>query len=445
MARLLLVDPAPSSRDWIVTSLRGLGHFVTGLTPVGGGSGLAACDEQIVRSFLDPELEAHLSKLNDFDGVVVYHQAATTIANRIAHSLDLPPLWADPTLDLRDKAVTHEIWRREGLAVPERVVRNASEDVFPVVAKPRALQGQIGVRRCDDPSSLEHWLSVIEGLQVPFDVQGESYEMMQIYGLPSGSLVQRMVVADEGQPYESSAEFYVINGLIHYLGGFDKSAIHDGGFFHELALVFPEIVPRSPALIQHLQEYLRAVGAENGLFHLEYKVVDGVPIPIELNPRVIGYPTDQVLSQALTVSVPELLVAASTGDHLSTMTLGARASEGFTGFVDVYPPGGWAERPVTDILVDGGPSLDVRTEVYDGESLGPWESCLGEPVGGIWFTAPSAESAQCFVDSLPESVTVLSRRRSVDLALGGGAGEGEHVRNIDAACDSGRVGDRNAI
>src|SRR5690242_8425030 len=250
--RLVIVDPAPPVRDWILDELVAAGHHLTGVTPVIGGSGLAKCHTQIICDFHPVDaLVERLRREPRFDGVICFHQAAIRFGNQVAHGLGLPPLWADRALDLSNKRVLQALWEQHALVVPARVDLD-HDFVDSVVVKPAGLQGQIGVKVCRGAQEAREWARHIAGITVPFAVHGAPYEMTQIYQSDRSALVQQFVRADAGTPHECTAEFFVTDGEPLYLGGFDKTSVQDAEFPSEELFLFPGLYPRSEAMIAEL-------------------------------------------------------------------------------------------------------------------------------------------------------------------------------------------------
>ena len=157
--RILVVDPAPPSRDFLLRELRAAGYHVTGLTPLEASPSLAECDEALIAPFVP--FEECLAAVRDLDeqrplqGVVAYHQAAVTTGNRLAHALGVEPAWGGSERDLGDKSELYELWAEAGVPHPPTTIVTGPEDPriasarYPVVIKPSSMQGGIGTRRCE--------------------------------------------------------------------------------------------------------------------------------------------------------------------------------------------------------------------------------------------------------------------------------------------------------
>lgn len=195
------------------------GHNLVGVTPVRESTGLALCHEQLVADFWPVEaLAEKLRTLGPFDGLVCYHQASTGIANRIAHILELPPIWNDPSLDFSNKITLQKHWESAGLEVPQSHNCYKSICDWPVVIKPAGLQGQIGVKLCRNHQQAQEWIRFLSNITVPFQLGDSHYEMTRIYHTDRSPLIQEFIQPDAGTPFESTAEFLVTEGDITYLG-----------------------------------------------------------------------------------------------------------------------------------------------------------------------------------------------------------------------------------
>lgn len=404
--RLLIIDPAPPARDYLLDRLRSRGHHLTGVTPVVGSSGLELCHEQIVESFYPLEsLIQKLRNLPDFEGVICYHQAAIHVANQIAHALGLTPSWENPKNDLASKHVIDGLWEQAHLFRPKRYAEDKIER-YPVIVKPAGLQGQIGVRRCRTADEVAGWLKEISSITVPFERAGRSYEMMSMYRSDRNVIIQEFHFPDKGTPYELSAEFFVQDGEITLLGGFDMDVVEDEEFLDQAKAIFPGLFDRSP-FAESLKSYVRAVGMLNGFCHLEFKICDGRVLPIELNARLVGEPLPGYLENSLGIDVADLLFALATGERIRPpITSDQLEASSWGGFLRVYQPrkdyGDLACR--VEVPQIEGARVRFKQQLEPGQPIERWETCMGDYLGMVYYETERREVAEVLFNELPRLI-----------------------------------------
>ncbi|MGO7988140.1 ATP-grasp domain-containing protein [Rhizobium leguminosarum] len=147
---------------------------------------------------------------------------------------------------------------------------------YPCIVKPIDESGSQGVRLCLDDHDFEQSLECIAG----WTVNSSGYT-------PAKSiLIEEYIGGDE-----FSAE-YVWNaaGERWVRIGFTRKFVTGGSYRIETGHVFPfEFEDMEGDLIDHvLVNCLRAVGLRNTVAHIEFKIVNGIPCIMEINPRLPG-------------------------------------------------------------------------------------------------------------------------------------------------------------
>jgi hypothetical protein len=325
--RILVVDPAPPSRDFILDAIRRRGYWVTGLSPLAESPSLERCDDRLVAPLVPFEecaaaVDAAQGR-EPFCGVVAYHQAAVAVANRLAARLSLPGIWDDPDLDAGDKAIVYRLWEEAGVPFPPARVARARDDPvldelrYPVVVKPSGMQGGIGARRCFTRAEASEWVDRLTRLAVPFELAGRVVDMVDLYDPPRSIIVQEYVVADaigDARP-EFTLELVVRDGEIGVIGCFEKSHAN-APYFDDVSYLFPapSLPEGSPPEILALgRRALEAVGFRNGFCHLEWTYVDGRPTFFELNPRIIGAHAPALMGDACGVDFSGMIADIASG------------------------------------------------------------------------------------------------------------------------------------
>jgi biotin carboxylase len=325
---ILVVDPRPASRDYIIRRWAATGHQV---------SAVGAAPSAAVRALVGRHEPAHLADRgstihaagridahHSVDGVVAYGQAATRAANWVAHALSLPAPWDDPDLDLRDKAQVARRWRAAGVPQPQTLeVHRPDDDRLarlspPVVVKPSSMMGGLGVRRCDSTAQARRWVARLLDTRTWAAAGARAGQLHAEYGAAGSVVVQECLRPDPGaaggEAPEYTLECVVNDGVVHVVGSFRK--YHSPApFFEERSFVFPapDLGQRSAALHRLAQRALGALGFRWGVCHLELCFQSGLPYLFEVNPRLIGETTAKVLCAATDTHVADLLAATATG------------------------------------------------------------------------------------------------------------------------------------
>ncbi|WP_238014766.1 ATP-grasp domain-containing protein [Dactylosporangium sp. AC04546] len=148
----------------------------------------------------------------------------------------------------------------------QRSTVDASELRFPVVVKPVARFSSLGVRKVDDPAALPAVLAT--------------------YGPDETVLVEERVVGPE-----FSVEALTRDGEVFWTGVTAKQTNEvDSVYFTEMGHVSP--APITPAELDALTvanaDALRKLQFRDGITHLEFRLVDGVPVLMEAAARLPG-------------------------------------------------------------------------------------------------------------------------------------------------------------
>lgn len=327
---ILVIDPRPPSRDYIIRHWSDSGHHVSavGAPPDPRITSHVARHEEAQLADRSATVDAarRIARWKPVDGVVAYSQAAACAANWVAHDLSLPPLWEDPDLDLRDKAAVAARWLAAGVAHPQTLeVRGAGDESLatvaaPAVVKPASMMGGLGVRRCETPDEIRWWVARLADASTWAAAGERVAELSTRYGMKRSVLVQEILQPDvvRGSEPEFTLECAVNDGQVYAIGSFQK--YHSPApFFEERAFLLPapDLSARQFQQLATLaQQAISALGYQWGICHLESCFQAGRPWLFEINPRLIGEAPAKLLSAASDIHVADMLSSAATGNPI---------------------------------------------------------------------------------------------------------------------------------
>ncbi len=202
----------------------------------------------------------------------------------------------------RDKGLLAEALTKAGIAVPRgRILRDLEgarafwdQNAGPLVVKPVAGSGSIGVRLCRDRES---FLMHVERL-----IQQTENER--------GLKVSPRVLAQE---YIEGEEFSVevfCRGQHFETLGITKKHLGPEPVFVEMGHDFPAVLPaeRLSGIRETCIRALQSVGYLHGPAHVELRLCAGKPVIIEINPRLAGGMIPLLITSATGVDVLKLLL-----------------------------------------------------------------------------------------------------------------------------------------
>ena len=249
-------------------------------------------------------------------GVTSSSEYYVATAGEVARWLGLPHPDPDAVRACRDKAVQRDRLRRAGLpgpgyaraGTPAAAVAAAGRIGWPVVVKPVAGSGSVGVRRCTGPAAL------CEAARAVLDADPGRM------GLPA----QDAVVVEQYLPGpEYSVETFdesVVAVLRKHLGP-EPHFVETG---HDLP------APLAPAARAAIGDAalaaLRALGLGWGPAHVELRHTPAGPRVIEVNPRLAGGMIPRMVQEATGVDLIAQTVARVTGSHPALAPTRARCA-----------------------------------------------------------------------------------------------------------------------
>ena len=237
------------------------------------------------------------------DAVMTFAELSVELTARLAETLGLPGLPVGAAQKARNKGLTRQVMRSNGLPTP-KVCRikdvndlgKAAEEVgFPAVLKPEAGAASVGVKKVDSKKELEdayrewqqesrHWV-VANGNIVKEDSPTPEASQRQA-GLHGYLMLEEYLDGDE-----------VDVDLIMSKGDWQYAAVSDNGptlepYFNETWAVSPSLLKLEKQLeLRDLAiRSVELLGFTDGIFHVELKYTAQGARLIEVNARMGGGP-----------------------------------------------------------------------------------------------------------------------------------------------------------
>ena len=260
------------------------------------------------------------------DGILTYDERLVESVAQIARELCLSGPDPEAVHICKDKSALRELLTREGIdhvkhavvQTPEDALRRALRIGWPVVVKPLALGGSVGVRRADGPEDLLVAFNGANGA----DYRGHS----SVY---KGVLIEEYL---EGP--EISVDGWVWNRSFSPQTVAEKRVAF-APFFEETG----HLVPANPSkavtdAIHLVARAHEAVGLDCLLTHTEVRLTADGPRLIEINARLGGDLIPYLGQVAEGIDLPGAAAAIALGDQPQPA---ARGGVGFAAVALIYP------------------------------------------------------------------------------------------------------------
>ncbi|WP_232247814.1 ATP-grasp domain-containing protein [Kitasatospora azatica] len=269
-------------------------------------------ESHVVGSY-DPEvLEALVRKVAP-DGLLTYDELLVEPVARLAASVGLPYTDAEAVRHCKDKSALRALLSEAGVSpvrfavalTEQEAIRAADEIGYPVVLKPRALGGSIGVVRVQDEKELLTAFTVAADAQAP-DGTASAH---------SGVLIEEYL---DGPEY--SVDCVTWEGRTTPLVVAEKE-IGFPPYFEETGHIVPAAEhPDLAAAIDMVVQAHAVVGLDRLVSHSEFKLTSRGPRIVEINVRLGGdlIPYLGHLSSGVDVAGAAASVAVGLEPDLST-------------------------------------------------------------------------------------------------------------------------------
>ena len=230
-------------------------------------------------------------------GVTSSSEYRVATAAEVARELGLDHPDPDAVRACRDKPTMRERLRAAGVPGPAVLVATTPDEAaaapaFPVVVKPVAGSGSIGVRRCDSPG------------------QARDAAARVLAGLP-GLPPQPAVLVED---YLTGPEFSV-ETFDDRVVGITAKHLGPEPWFVETGHDFPARLPveHRSALAAAALDALRALGLGWGAAHVELRLTAAGPRVVEVNPRLAGGMIPRMVEEATGLDLVARQVARAAG------------------------------------------------------------------------------------------------------------------------------------
>src|SRR3990172_12366504 len=237
------------------------------------------------------------------DAVLAVDDSGIELAALLAERLGLPGNRAAAVRRVRDKLAFRRLLRERELLCPAFHHLPSGDDPrrlvpdlqFPVVVKARRLSGSRGVIRADDAEALARAVNGVRAIQSRADRDAEQLGL---------------IIEDFIPGREFALEGSLDRGQLTTLALFDKPDPLDGPCFEETLYVTPSRLPEAvrARIHEEVARACRAAGLATGPVHAEVRVNEQGIWILEVAARSIGGLCGRMLSDALGMSLEELIL-----------------------------------------------------------------------------------------------------------------------------------------
>ncbi|PPF66680.1 carboxylase [Rathayibacter tritici] len=268
-----------------------------------------------------------LARSHPIAGVLSWDERRIELAAVIAAELGLPHSPPEAVRNCRDKWSARRLFDRAGVpsararlvATLDQARAAAAAIGYPVVLKPRALAGSIGVVRADTEDALEaDWASVAGATLTGIEASGE------------------VLVEEYLDGPEFSVECLSQDGAVTALAVTRKS-LGMAPYFEELGHVVDAVDAagkEEAAIADAATDAVRALGITTGATHVEVRLTTSGPRLVEVNARLGGDLIPHLVHLATGIDLVRAAADVAVGARPGLEPTSARSA----GIRFVYPP-----------------------------------------------------------------------------------------------------------
>ena len=244
------------------------------------------------------------------DAVLAVDDHGVELAALLSRKLGQPGNPVGSVRLLRDKLAFRTLQKRHRMKHPWfRHLRSDADPGalralrFPAVVKARRLQASRGVIRADNRPELVRAVAQVRRIQKKGDRDAARL----------GLVIEQFI---PGREY--ALEGLLVEGRLSVLALFDKPDPLDGPYFEETIYVTPSQLPRrvQRAAAREVEQACRHAGLASGPVHAEFRLNERGLWLLEIAPRSIGGLCGSVLTQALGMTLEELILRHALGRPL---------------------------------------------------------------------------------------------------------------------------------
>ena len=250
---------------------------------------------------------AELLRSYGFEAVIPGTESGVWAAEAISRELGLPGNNPDTFCKRRDKYHMQKALKDSGIRSIDMIRTSSVDEALEfyrkqqnakVVIKPCSSAGSEGVVLCKSEQEVRRCFS-------------ESLNKKDFYGNANEQLLLQEYITGT----EYIADSVSLNGKHLLTDAHMYKKINTGGdcgaFVYDRTTLVNDVADFN---IDYINKALDAVGIENGLSHMEFKVDAHGPVMIEVGARIIGLSCLTYLIEALGYDMAELILAAYSGD-----------------------------------------------------------------------------------------------------------------------------------
>jgi biotin carboxylase len=250
-------------------------------------------------------------------GALCWVETSVGFCNQLQMDLQLPSISQDPQASYRHKGLVREKIQSSfshynpnfyyfSDASPTYDELKEKNLAFPFIIKPAQMMASLGVQIINNEKEL---FGAIQELRT-IDFHEEN--LRKIYG----NITQDIVVEEIIYGNEYSVESMVLNGKTHVIGITDKKT----HCTNELSDTFPTNI-QNEKILEAIQNFAQAchttLKIQNSWTHIEFKLVNEMPVLIEVNARIAGDYMPELINRTLiNENIGELLIHTALGKPL---------------------------------------------------------------------------------------------------------------------------------
>lgn len=280
--------------------------------------------DNIADSVIDVDVSNYdelLTKVIDFnnkkhiDGVITVHEHAVEAVSLVANCLNLPGLDFRGAVNCRNKFITRNILSYNNIVQPKFILTNDADienDIeqigYPCIVKPLKYSGSSAVIKISNKYEKQQMLKYVR-----LQRKNSSCKDTLVDTLPSYWMIEEYI-----DGFEISVQAITYKGRTHIITIHDKVVPMDGPEFAEEYILTPS--PRidkilEEKIVQTSKNILEAINFNFGVSHLEFRISNNIPILLEVNGRLGGGTTNDIIYYSTGIDLFNALTKICIGEE----------------------------------------------------------------------------------------------------------------------------------